>query len=208
MTEVIEGVNPTRMELLNVKNRTVLAQKGYRLLKEKRDALIMEFFEVVDKARGVRGELAQHVVKGSEDLVASESLMGVYEVEYLSDMAPSMPELTFRMDNIMGVKVPAISFPHTEERPRFYSILSSSHKLNESTHEFTLASRKIIQLVEREEKVRRLSKEIKKTKRRVNALEYIMMPRLKATERYIRMRLEEIERENFFRLKMVKKKKD
>lgn len=206
MSQIIEGIHPTRMELLNIKKRIKLAEKGHRLLKEKRDALILRFFEIVSSAKDVRSELVKSLGKAYSDLIKAEAMMGVSSLEPIASTAPQMPEFHMKMENIMGVQIPKITLEESEAK-RHYDPISTNSKLDEAYDEFNESLKQIMNLVEKEETVRRLSEEIRKTKRRVNALEYILLPRLGNTKKYIEMRLQEMERENFFRLKTVKKKK-
>lgn len=213
MVEIIEGIHPTRMELLEIKDRTVLAEKGHKLLKEKRDSLMTEFFEQVKKAKGSREELFGVMEKGYSSLIKAEALMGSVQMESIASATPDMWVESISHRSIMGVKTPQIELTRKGESEglsleRGYSITFTSSKLQESTTYFDKVVEHIGKVVEAEETIRRLGEEIKKTRRRVNALEYLMIPKLKNTERYIKMRLEEMEREAFFRLKMVKKKKE
>jgi len=183
-----------------------LAEKGHKLLKEKRDALVMEFFKIIEKAKGSRSELAKTLERGYNDLIKAEAIMSADSVESISAATPQRVEVKLAIGNIMGVRIPRITAVDIDA-PRVYTPISTSSKLDEAMDDFDNASRQTIRVVEIEETIRLIGEEIKKTKRRVNALEYIMIPRLKNTQGYIRMRLEEIERENFFRLKSIKKKK-
>jgi len=212
MAEIIEGIHPTRMELLEIKDRTVLAEKGHKLLKEKRDSLMTEFFEQVKKAKGSREELFGVMGRGYSSLIQAEALMGSAQMESIASATPDMWVESISHRSIMGVKTPQIELTRksgSEEvsLERGYSITFTSSKLQESTTYFDKVVEHIGKVVEAEETIRRLGEEIKKTRRRVNALEYLLIPKLKNTKRYIEMRLEEMEREAFFRLKMVKKKK-
>jgi len=211
MAEIIENIHPTRMELLGMKKKIKTAEKGHRLLKEKRDALIMKFFEIIDKARSVRSKLIDTIGHSYENLIKAESIMGPSNVESIAESIPGISELKLKPENIIGVSIPRLESVEMggirESIGVEYSPMTTSSVLDEAANDFGEVLQQIIQLVEKEEQVRRLSGEIKKTKRRVNALEYIMIPRLKNTKKYIQMRLEEIERENFFRLKVVKRKR-
>ncbi|ODS42835.1 MAG: hypothetical protein MSIBF_06070 [Candidatus Altiarchaeales archaeon IMC4] len=206
MAKVIEGTHPTRMELQFVRKRTKLAKKGHKLMKEKRDALVMEFLKVIDHAKGVRDDLAQSMDSGYGNLIKAESMMGSMNVKAIADALPYQMEAEFGIENVMGVRVPKAKIKEREYKG-WYGLTFTSSKLDEATRDFDDAAKKVLRLIENEEKVRRIGTEIKKTKRRVNSLEYIMIPNLRTTQRYIKMRLEEMERENFFRLKTVKKKK-
>ena len=154
--DIIDGINPTRMELLSLKNRTKLAVKGHGLLKEKRDALIKEFFDILDRVKGIR-------------------------------------------ENATDIKM--------EERSiidRGYGFSDTTIQLDEAAKKFEESLKYLIELGEVEKTIFLLAEEIESTKRRVNALEHIMIPRFENTEKYIDMRLQEMERENFVRLKMIR----
>ena len=210
MAEIIETIHPTRMELLGMKKKIKVAEKGNPRLKEKRDALIMEFFEIIDGARSIRSKLIDTIGHSYDNLIRAEAVMGPSYVESIAKSVPAVDELKLKSENIMGVRIPKLESVEINTRDSVgikYSPMTTSSVLDEAVNDFGEALQQIIQLVEKEEQVRRLSGEIKKAKRRVNALEYIMIPRLKNTKKYIQMRLEEIERENFFRLKVVKKKR-
>jgi len=201
------AVNPTRMELLRTKNRIKLAQKGHKLLKKKRDALIMQFFEAAKKARGVRQKLVGTMDTANKSLIKAKAITGAVEVESIADTTPEMPMLDIHLENVMGVRIPRIKLTK-EKREQSYGFMFTSSQLDTAVKNFNKSKQEILDLVEMEETLRRLSDEITKTKRRVNALEYIMLPHLISTKKYIISKLEEMERENFFRLKVVKKKKE
>jgi len=209
MTDIIEGVAPTRMELLEMNKKIKLAKKGHKLLKEKRDSLVTEFFGVVEKARGSRAMLSSTMNSAYPDLIKAEAIMGTANVEDIAGTIPEKGEINISSKNVMGVRIPQVNLTlnkHEYDEKIRGSVYSSS-KLYDASEKFDKAYDELIRLAETEETIRRLGEEIKKTKRRVNSLEYIMIPRLGATKRYITSRLEEMERESFFRLKMVKRKK-
>lgn len=206
-TDIIEDTHPTRMELIEINKKIILAQKGHKLLKQKRDSLMAEFMKRIDEARGPRQMLNSTMNKAYSDLISAISLMSLQEVEAISAATPEIEGVEISFTNIIGVKVPEIRFKGglTKER---YGIAFTSTKLDEAVADFEQALKEILKLIETEEAIRLLGEEIKMTRRRVNALEYIMIPRLQNTRRYIKMRLEEMERESFVRLKMVKAKKE
>jgi V/A-type H+-transporting ATPase subunit D len=207
MPEIIEGVSPTRMELLRLRRREQLAVKGHDLLREKRDALIAEFLDVVGEVRDARMVAEEDLKEAFEYLIIAQAGLGVEEVRQLSLMTAREIPMDFSMRSIMGVNVPIIELPEVLSREvteRGYGLMDSSSAVDSSAKRFEEALAKIIKLAELEEAVRNLAGEVEKTKRRVNALEYVMIPRLKATRKYIQMRLEEMERENFTRLKKIK----
>ncbi|NMX21451.1 V-type ATP synthase subunit D [ANME-1 cluster archaeon GoMg4] len=207
MPEIIEGVSPTRMELLWLRRREKLAVKGHDLLREKRDALIAEFLDVVSEVRGARKEVEDKLREAFDYLIIAQAGLGVEEVRQLSLMTPQEISLDISSRSIMGVSVPILELQGELTRnvtDRGYGFMDSSAAVDKCARSFEEALEKLIKLAELEEAVRNLAGEVEKTKRRVNALEYVMIPRLKATRKYIQMRLEEMERENFTRLKKIK----
>ena len=207
MPEIIEGVSPTRMELLWLRRREKLAVKGHDLLREKRDALIAEFLDVVSEVRGARKEVEDKLREAFDYLIIAQAGLGVEEVRQLSLMTPQEISLDISSRSIMGVSVPILELQDELTRnvtDRGYGFMDSSAAVDKCARSFEEALEKLIKLAEMEEAVRNLAGEVEKTKRRVNALEYVMIPRLKATRKYIQMRLEEMERENFTRLKKIK----
>ena len=207
MPEIIEGVSPTRMELLRLSRREKLAEKGHDLLREKRDALIAEFLDVVSEVRDTRKEMEAKLSEAFQFLILAQALSGVEQVKQLSMMTGHEILIEPSTRSIMGVQIPLLESSDKLVRnvaERGYSLIDSSSALDRAARGFEEALQLIIRLGEVEEAVRKLAREVEKTKRRVNALEYIMIPSLKATRKYIRMRLEEMERENFARLKKIK----
>ncbi len=210
MADIIEGIHPTRMELLEINKKIELAEKGYNLLKEKRDTLMTEFLAVLEKAKGLREEVVEAMNKAYANLISAEAIMGSPAVESIASAIPESKRIEISLKNVMGVRTPKIDLITDEnaELKKEYRIPLTSSKLDDSVKSFNIVLERLINLVEIEETIIRLGKEIKKIKRRVNALEHLMIPRLRATQIYIKMRLEEMERENFFRLKTVKRKKE
>jgi len=207
MPEIIEGVSPTRMELLRLSRREKLAEKGHDLLREKRDALIAEFLDIIGEVRDIRKEVEAKLDEAFESLILAQALSGVEQVRQQSLMTGHRILIDSSTRSIMGVQIPILELPDKLVRnvtERGYSLIDSSSALDRAARSFEEALQLIIKLGEMEEAVRNLAGEVEKTKRRVNALEYIMIPSLKATRKYIRMRLEEMDRENFTRLKKIK----
>ncbi len=204
---MIEGINPTRMELLKLKEREKLAVKGHSLLKEKRNALIMEFFNILEKVKGSRENVADNLQEAYSDLTAAQVSMGDLAVRKTAMSVTESVDVDIDSRSIMGVVVPLID-SETKERTiveRGYGFMDTSVKVDEAAKKFEKSVKLIIELGETEKTIMLLASEIESTKRRVNALEHIIIPRLQNTVKYIEMRLEEMERESFVRLKMVKK---
>jgi len=211
MTNIIEGIHPTRMELLEINKRITLATKGHKLLKEKRDTLVTEFFDIIREEKKVRKMLMKKMDEAYKNLAMAEAVLGADEVETLAKSVSESKSINIGIRNVMGVKLPRMELKSKDESKKYDEMMNLPHvslKLKEAAENFDEVSRDMIKLAELQESLMKLGEEIKKTKRRVNALEYILIPRLKATRDYIRMRLEEMERENFFRLKAIKRKKE
>jgi len=206
MADIIEGTKPTRMELLQLRKRAALAERGHRLLKEKRDALISEFLSIAGDVREIRESAQQQLAEAYADMLQAQAVMGVGAVREVSWNTGQNLQVSLKSRNIMGVRVPLIESDKAERSfiRRGYGFADTSAKLDEAAKKMEQALEAIVKLAEVEETVRRLALEVEKTKRRVNALEYIVIPRVTATVKYIRMRLDEIERESFTRLKKIK----
>ncbi len=206
MVERIEGINPTRMELLRLKKRVKLAEKGHKLLKEKRDALIMEFFNILEEAKNARKVAEEKLMEAYKALIIAEAYIGTQKVIEASYSIKKEAKLEFFSRSIMGVRVPVLEVedPEITVLDRGYGLSDTSILLDDACKKFEKALEAVVKLAEIERAIYLLAEEIEKTKRRVNSLENIILPRLRATVKYIKMRLDEMERESFFRLKRIK----
>ena len=191
---------------MKLKRRVKLADKGHKLLKEKRDALISEFMVVIKEYREARKKVEENLKIAFYNLLMAHVLLGSRDIEQISAITLRDIGLDFTTKNIMGVSVPVMKIDDPVRRinERGYGLLSTNAKLDDAAKNFEESLLVIVRLAEVEESVRRIAQEVEKTKRRVNALEYIVIPRLKATIKHIEMRMEEIERESFLRLKKIK----
>ena len=204
--DIIDGINPTRMELLSLKNRTKLAVKGHGLLKEKRDALIKEFFDILDRVKGVREAAERSLKEANEALLEAQIAMGDLAVRKASLSVKESIDVDSKSRSVMGVSVPVTNVK-MEERSiidRGYSFSDTTIQLDEAAKKFEESIKFLIELGEVEKTIFLLAEEIEATKRRGKAIEHIMIPRFENTEKYIDMRLQEMERENFVRLKMIR----
>lgn len=199
-------VQPTRMNLINLAKRCKLAEKGLSLLEMKRNALMTEFFSQLDVAREVGEELNEMLQMGYTDLATAQMIHGIIDLKALSLGAGPLRKVDIETKNIMGVVVPSISSVY-EVEVSMTDVIHGSTPLDRVRRDFEKLSDILLKYGEISETLRRLSNEINKTKRKTKALENIVIPRLILQQKLIRMHFEEMEREDFFRLKMVKRKK-
>lgn len=183
------------------------SEKGYKLLRMKRDSLIMEFFKVLDKAKEIRGQITEKYKIARQKIAVAEAIEGAVGVKSAALSLIEVPFMELTTKNVMGIVVPQIKAKSVRKRldERGYGIIESSARIDEAAEAYEDLVEDIIIAAEAETTMRKLLDEIEKTKRRVNALEFKIIPDLKSAEAFIRLRLEELERENIFRLKMLKK---
>jgi V/A-type H+-transporting ATPase subunit D len=201
-----KDVKPTRSELIELKKKIKLSQSGHKLLKMKRDGLILEFFEILNKAKGVRNELDDAYDNATEKIGIAEAVEGRMVIKSTALALKDGPEISLESHNIMGVVVPKIeaSSVHKPINKRGYGILGTSSYIDETVDSYEILVDKIILAAEIETTMKRLLDDIEKTKRRVNALEFKVIPELQEAMDFISFRLDEMERENTFRLKRIK----
>jgi len=203
--QIMEGVSPTRMELLEIRKKLTLAEKGHKLLEEKRDALVEKFFDIIEKRKTLKKEVEQGFTRAFSALIESQMILGEDRVEALSKLSENIGEVEVSNDNIMGVKIPSISRDKLNVASDIkYGFFESCARFDDANKEFKLLMGKLIDLAEIEGDLKSLATEIEKTKRRVNVLENNLIPKLQSTRKYIEMQLEELEREDFFRRKRIK----
>lgn len=203
-----EETKTTRLELIETRKSIRLAENGHKLLKQKRDVLVLEFFKILQKAKDLRADLNSQISTSFKSLALAQAFDGVFEVEATAMSVKSAPGVEVKSKNVMGVNIPDIkgeSVSKTLEQ-RGYPIVASTARIDETAENFEKTLDLVIKLAESENALKRLIKEIEKTKRRVNALDYVLIPKLRAKARYISMRLEEMEREQFMALKTIKAK--
>ncbi len=200
------NVKPTRSELLQLKKKIKLAKTGYNLLKKKRDGLILEFFNVLKQAKDTKKDLVASYGSALQKINMARAIDGDLAIKSISMALKSLPIVEVATKNIMGVKVPKISFNEFKKSifERGYGITSATSKIDEAAMAYEIVVEKVVATAEVELTLKKLLKEIEKTKRKVNALELLTIPQLEGTAKYIRLRLEEMERENFSRLKRMK----
>lgn len=204
MPELIAGVHPTRMELLTLRKRRRIAERGRDLLREKLDALMIEFFQFVREITALRGKAQNLLGDAYDDFVGAQMAMGYTRLQQSSIGVDDRFSIETKTRNVIGVTIPYIQVNVKPLSGFPYNAYDTSVKLDEATLRMAEAIKAIAELSSAEAAVKKLAEAIAATKRRVNSLEYVVIPRMLGTIRYIEMHLEEAEREDFFRLKRIK----
>jgi V/A-type H+-transporting ATPase subunit D len=205
---VQQEIKPTRTELIVIKRKIALYDRGYKLLKMKRDGLVLEFFNILSKARDIRSKIITDYKKAEEKLIIATGVDGETSVRSAAFARREDPKVTMGSKNVMGTIVPTTLQSATVKRridQRGYGVIGISVRIDEATDAYEQLVEDIIVAAELETTLRRLIEEIEKNKRIVNALEFRILPELRKNESFIRTRLEEMERENVFRLKRIKR---
>jgi V/A-type H+-transporting ATPase subunit D len=193
------------MELIKLRRRIALAQRGHDLLSEKMDALVMEFFEILKKIQEYRVRSIQQLMRAHRCLSRCFAVLGT--IETLQAMRESRREAQLEISTrfIMGVLVPVVEVDlERGVLERGYSLHMTASILDQAAKEFELVLKSLSDVAELEAAAYALARELEKTKRRVNALEYLIIPQIRRSLKFIVMRLDEMERENFTRLKRIK----
>ncbi len=201
------NVNPTRMMLTSLKKRLKTATRGHKLMKDKRDELMKNFLELARENGRLRQEVEKRLAKVYKNFTVASAIMS-QEVMEESLMFPKQGViLDVGNKNIMSVDVPVFTFKTTAEDPTNifpYGFARTSGELDNAISELADLFPMLLDLAAKEKETALLAAELEKTRRRVNALEYVMIPQLEMTIKYITMKLDENERGNQTRLMKVK----
>ena len=195
-------IKVTRMELLLTKKREKLAKKGHSLLKKKRDALVMQFFSMLKEIIELRKKVSNHLLRAQKALRMAQAMQGQQEIERIALSTGEGVKITTETKSVMSVKLPVLK--EIQVSYDWYSIHDSSIELEEAVSKYRAMLPELLNLFSKQLALERLAEEITRTKRKVNSLEYIRIPNLKKTKKTITIKLEELERENFTRLKKIK----
>lgn len=198
------NIRPTRLEYIRTKRRILIARKGLKLLKLKRQALILEFFNTSKTAAALRGGLQSELLKGYETIRMAEMLAGSMRLENEAMKMSLMPNLQVMSKSIMGVNIPKIVGGQRELLAEHLLELPTS--INESIRVFQRIHNIVLEIAEKETALRKLLYEIERTKRKSNAIENVFIPKLLSALKFITFRLDEMERDTFIMLKTVKRK--
>lgn len=202
----MENVAPTKANLMNVKSSLEFSQNGFELLDKKRNVLIREMMSYVGRAQELQGRINTTFSEAYEALMHANATMGVQNVNGISMAIPEAQDFSILFKSVMGVEVPHVNYEKKPVEPT-YGFYASSSAMDEAFEKFNEVKFLIYELAEVENAVFKLAIEVKKTQKRANALENIQIPKFKELVKTIGEVLEEKDREDFFRLKVVKKKK-
>ena len=200
-------INPTRMELTRLKTRLKTAQRGHKLLKDKRDELMKQFMDVMRENRALRQKVEQELLQAYGAFTAASALMSPEMLEQALLLPKNHVSLDMSFQNIMSVDVPRYSFSTAQHEAGDiypYAFAQTSGELDDAVRVLSGVFTDLLRLAEIEKTAQLLSDEIEKTRRRVNALEYVKIPEMQANIKYIVMKLDENERANTIRLMKVK----
>ena len=200
-------INPTRMELTRLKGRLKTATRGHKLLKDKRDELMKQFLEIVRRNRELRQKVEAGLERANAAFTVAAALMSPEMLEQALLYPKQSVELDMTSKNIMSVNVPVYSFHTRNEDPTEiypYGFAQTSGELDIALEALSRVFQDMLELAQVEKSMQLLAQDIEKTRRRVNALEYVMIPEMQEKIRYITMKLDENERANITRLMKVK----
>ena len=201
-----KDVTPTRSVLLETKKKIKLSQSGHKIMKMKRDGLIIEFFNVMEKAKKMRGSVVSDYDEAMDKITIAMAVDGSIAIKSAAYALKADPKVTLGSKSIMGMMVPKVeaTLIKTSMTERGYGVISTSAYIEEAAQAFEKLLETIVRAAEVETTMKRLLDEIEKTKRRVNALEFKVIPELEEVQAFIRFRLEEMDRETLITLKHLK----
>lgn len=199
-------VNPTRMELTRIKRRLVTAKRGHKLLKDKRDEMVRQFIQLVRENHKLRGEVERELTFALGQFALARSVTEPELMEEALLYPARKVAVQMKMRSILSVHVPTLNVPEetARETTLSYGLAETSAQLDGAIAGLAELLPRLIRLAEVEKACDLLADEIEKTRRRVNALEYVMIPQFEETIRTITMKLDENERGNLTRLMKVK----
>ena len=201
----IMRVNPTRMELKRLKNRLKTAERGHKLLKDKTDEMVRQFIIYARQNKGLREEVEYGLGEAMKNFVLARALMTPEAVEEAILMPSRAVSLSCAKKSVMSVVVPSIEINESDQSDLYpYSFISVTDQMDSSIETLNKLLVKLIKLAEIEKTTNMLAEEIEKNKRRVNALEHVMIPQMQETIKYIVLKLDENERGSLVRLMKVK----
>lgn len=198
---------PTKGNLILAKNSLALSRQGFELMDKKRNILIRELMELIEEASDIQKEIDTTFTSAYQALQKANIQMGIHEVEGISQKIPLEESIFIKRRSVMGTEIPKVEYEQQELKPH-YAFWGTKMALDEACEKFQKVKELTIQLAQIETSAYRLAYNIKKTQKRANALQNITIPHYEGLAKSIQESLEEKEREEFTRLKVIKKMKD
>lgn len=196
------NVNPTRMELTRLKAKLVTARKGHKLLKDKQDELMRIFIETIKKNKEIRMNVEKKLSLSLKNFTMAKGIIS----ESVFEESLAIPKIRYEVDvtkrNVMSVRIPEITLEKIGDENDLYpySFAQTSYELDLAIEDMSFVMNDLLQLAQIEKSTQLMADEIEKTRRRVNALEYMTIPQLEETIKFIRMKLDENDRAGIIRL--------
>lgn len=197
---------PTKGNLMLAKNSLALSRQGYELMDKKRNILIRELMDLIEQATDIQKEIDVTFTSAYQALQKANIQMGIHEVEALSLNVPVENSISIKRRSVMGTEIPKVEYEGRELKPS-YAFYGTKMSLDEAREKFEKVKELAIRLAQIETSAYRLAYNIKKTQKRANALQNITIPKYEALTKSIQGALEEKEREEFTRLKVIKRMK-
>jgi len=201
-----ENIAATKANLINAQSSLDFSRKGYELLDKKRNVLIRNLMEFMDRAKNIQQEMREIFKDAYQALTVANISLGINEVNEVAKSIPQTTEFNILGHSVMGVEIPQVKYEKHNIEP-YYSFYHTNTALDVALQKFQQVKYLLYELAEIEDSVYKLAIEIKRTQKRTNALKNIQIPKYENMVKYISEVLEEKEREDFFRLKVLKKKK-
>lgn len=200
------NVNPTRMEMSNLKRRLATSTRGHKLLKDKQDELMRQFIELIRKNKALREDVERELSESFQDFLLASAMMSPAFMEQAVSYPSQKVEVDIRQQNVMSVLIPKMEFKRSSGENQYlpYGFAQTSAELDDALEKLQKVLDRMLELAQLEKTAQLMAGEIEKTRRRVNALEYRTIPDLQETIKWIRMKLDENDRATITRLMKVK----
>ncbi len=200
---MIENISATRMELLRLKRRLKLAQRGHKLLKDKQDELMSQLLAIIDEVKNLRLSIERKFQSILFEFILASAKMGPSQAEEALLLPTKKISVSVKKKNLMSVRVPLFE-KEVEGNIIPYGYLNTSSGMDAALIKFNKFIESLFNLAEKEKSVQLMADEIEETRRRVNSLEYKLIPNLTESIKYITMKLDETERSSIVRLMKIK----
>ncbi len=201
----VNDVKITRLELIHTKSRIKVASKGLSLLKMKRSRLILEFFELARQIQLMNQNVVEHVSRAIDSSKIAEAQSGRLNFERIAARKRN-EQISVNVSNVMGVKIPNLNMLQNSSKSLKYELISVSASIEDVRKNYSTLLTLLIEIAEKQNSLKRLLHEIEKLNRRSNAIENVIIPKMQLRSKYIKQRLDDIERDQIISLKVIKRK--